>query len=165
MLLSLFPNVLFAKAYYAGKKEMIEKAEAIIIIEITNIENVTKKGQHWIYGQKAIGTVEKTLKGDIQNDIVIYGMEDFICAQCRFEKGRFLLFLCKDNDLWAGSNWQLGIRPIKNGKIDWFKNDESRFDMEEKSFVDVIKEIENIIENNRITRQSTGPNSPPSAAP
>ncbi len=145
ILLILLPTILFAKAYFAGKREMVEKAEVIAIIEIVNTEGVEKKGQHWTYRQKVIGAVEKTLKGNIQDDIIIYGMENFICAQCRFEKGRFLLFLQKDNGFWIGSNWHLGIRQIKDGKIDWFKHDESPFDMEEKSVQEVTQEIENIL--------------------
>ncbi len=124
---------------------MIKKAEAIAIVEIVNTQKVKKKGQHWTYGQKAIGTVEKTLKGNIQDGIVIYGLEDFICAHCRFEKGRFLLFLQKDNDFWTGSNWHLGIRPIKDGEMDWFKNDTSPFDMEKKSLEEVTQEIKSIL--------------------
>lgn len=146
-LLILLPTILFAEASYAGKKEMIEKAEAIAIVEIVNTEKVKTKGQHWTYSQKAIGTVEKTLKGNIQDGdgIVIYGLEDFICAQCRFEKGRFLLFLQKDNYFWTGSNWHLGIRAIKDEEIDWFKNDTSPFDMEKRSLEEVTQEIESIL--------------------
>ena len=71
-------NSAFAKAYFAGKKEMIEKAECIAIVNIDKIEKVQKKGQHWTYHQKASGTIEKTLKGDASGIIEIFGMEDFI---------------------------------------------------------------------------------------
>ncbi len=124
---------------------MVEKAEAIAIIEILNTEIVEKRGQHWTYRQKAIGIVKKTLKGNIPDDIIIYGMETFICAQCQFEKGRFLLFLQRDNDFWIGSNWHLGIRQIEDENIDWFKSDTSSFEMEQQPLKDVILDIQNIL--------------------
>ena len=48
----------FAKAYYAGKKEMIQKAECIAIVNITRVEKADKKGKPWTYRQKASATVE-----------------------------------------------------------------------------------------------------------
>lgn len=149
VLVSLFSSAVLAKAYFAGKKEMIKKAEAIAVVEIVKTEEVEQKGKHWTYRQKATGMVKESLKGNIQGNIVIYGMEDFICAQCRFEKGRFLLFLGKDNNFWVGSNWQVGIRSIKNDKVDWFKNDISRFETEQKPLKEVILEIQNILKENK----------------
>lgn len=96
-----------------------------------------------------MGKVKESLKGDIQGDIVIYGMEDFICAQCRFEEGLFLLFLRKDNSFWVGSNWQVGIRLIKDDKVDWFKNDSSPFETEQKPLQEVILDIQNILKENK----------------
>ncbi len=145
ILLIIIPTQLFAEAYFAAKKEMVERAEAIAIIEILNTEKVEKKGQHWAYRQKVIGTVEKTLKGNIPADIIIYGMETFICAQCRFEKGRFLLFLQRENDFWIGSNWHLGIRQINDGKTDWFMDDTSPFKMQQQPLKEVILDIQNTL--------------------
>ena len=47
---------------------------------------------------------------------------------------------------WVGSNWHLGIRPITNNKTQWFKDDETRFEMQETPLEDVIKEINAVIE-------------------
>jgi hypothetical protein len=140
----------FAKAYFAGKREMIERAEAIAIVEIVETEEVKQRGTYWTYSQKAMGIVKESFKGDIQGNIVIYGMEDFICAQCRFEKGLFLLFLRKeDNNFWVGSNWQVGIRSIKDDKVDWLKNDTSPFETEQKPLKEVILEIQNVLKENK----------------
>ena len=38
ILLILIPTQLFAEAYFAAKKEMVERAEVIAIIEILNTE-------------------------------------------------------------------------------------------------------------------------------
>ncbi len=56
-------NPAFGKARYAGKLEMIREAEFIAVVEINNIEETEKNGSYWTYNQKAIGTIEKVLKG------------------------------------------------------------------------------------------------------
>lgn len=139
--LVLFPSTLPGKAYYAGKKEMIEKAEAIAIVKITHVERVDKKGSYWTYHQRAMGIVEKSLKGTIRDSTEIYGMENFICAKCEFHEGLFLLFLRKDGGFWVCSNWHLGIRAIKAGQVEWFKNEAAPFESEERSLEEVIREI------------------------
>jgi hypothetical protein len=128
----------FSKARYAGKEEMIQEAEFIAIVTITGVEAAEKKAKTWTYRQKAMATVERRLKGDAADKIEIYGMETFICAQCRYEKGRFILFLRKDEGLWVGSNWQLGIRPIKKGNVAWFND-------EQVPLSKVVEEIETVL--------------------
>jgi hypothetical protein len=136
----------FAKAYYAGKKEMIQKAEAIVVVNITKTESFQKQGKPWMYSQRAIGNVEQTHKGNVTGAIEIYGMESFICARCEYKTGRFLLFLRRgDEDFWHGANWHLGIRSIANGKVDWFKDDKSLFEMTPQPLTDVLKEIESVL--------------------
>lgn len=148
--LLLIASVVYAKAYYAPKNEMIEKAEIIAVVDITEIKDVKIKGEHWTYGQKATGKVEQLLKGKIPSKITIYGMENFICAQCRYEVGKFLVFLKHDNDLLVGSNWQFSIRPIKNDKVEWYKKDaDDRFDLEYLPLSEVLKELKSKIEQDQ----------------
>jgi hypothetical protein len=135
----------FAKAYYARKKDMIKEAEAIVIAEITKVEDSENVGKPWSYRQKASATVKHCLKGEAKGEIEIYGMETFICAQCRYKKGNFILFLRKKEDFWVGSNWHLGIRPIANNKTQWFKDDETHFELKETSLTDVINEIDAVV--------------------
>ncbi len=154
---ALAMNAAQAKAYFAGKREMIEKAEAIAIVNIEKVEAVKKKAKGWTYSQRAIGTVERPLKGDLKGQIEIYGEEDFICARCSYGKGRFLLFLRKDGGLWTGSNWHLGIRPIKDGKVQWFKDDRADFDNDYKVVFehqelpldDVVAEIQRMLKEEK----------------
>ena len=135
----------FAKAHYANKKDMIKEAECIVVVNITDVEKAEKKGASWTYRQKVSATVEQCLKGDTKGNITIYGLENFICAQCRYKKGHFVLFLRKNNNLWVGSNWHLGIRPIKDDKVEWFKDDKAIFDMKEIPLDKVIDEINTIV--------------------
>ena len=140
-----------AKAYYAGRTEMIQKAEAIVIVTITGVEDTERKGSHWTYRQRAIASVERCLKGKLEGQIEIHGMETFICAQCRYQKGRFILFLRSDGELWVGSNWHLGIRPISGDKVEWPSGDERRFEMTEVPLSDVVVEI-----SARVAEQRSG---------
>jgi hypothetical protein len=139
----------FAKAYFAPKKEMIRNADCIVIVEITKVEALKQKGEHWTFGQKATATVKRCLKGSVKGEIEIRGMESFKCAQCRYEKGRFLLFLSKGKGFWTGSNWQLGIRPITKDKVQWFKDDKARREMKATPLADVIAEIEKVMKKGK----------------
>ena len=139
----------FAKARYAQKKDMIKEAECIAVVNITKVEEENKKEKSWTYRQKASATIEQCLKGDVKGSIAIYGMEDFICAQCRYEKGRFILFLRKDGSLWVGSNWHLGIRPIKEKHVQWFKDDRAFFEMKDTPLDHVIDEIKTVVKEQK----------------
>ena len=134
------------KVSHVGKVEMVRMAECIAIVNVTEIQEVRQRGPLWIYQQKALGTIEQCLKGGVAGRINVYGMEAIVCAPARCEKGRFLLFLQKDGDLWHSVNWQLGIRPIKEGKVQWFGSGESQLGMTEVPLTEVLSEIAGIRE-------------------
>ena len=140
-----FASLCFSKAYFAPKKEMIQKTECIVLVEITKVEKATEKGKTWTYSQRASATVKQCFKGDVKGTIEIFGMENFACAQCQYTQGTFILFLRKDEGFWSCSNWHLGIRPVKGEKVEWFKNDENPFEMKEATIADVIQEIAVVI--------------------
>ena len=105
---------------------MIETAEAIAVVEITGVEKASVKGKTWTYGQKASAKVEKVLKGKLSGSEFLYGDEDFICARCHFETGRYLVFLDRDGALWTGNNWHLSACKITGDskeKVEWFDED------------------------------------------
>lgn len=116
-------EVAFGKAYYAPKNEMISKSDAIAIVEVYDVKPEGFKGKHWEYKQAAYVMVERTLKGNVSGQIKVFGEENFICERCMFSKGRFLAFLRQDGERWACSNWYLSLRPIKDGKVDWYSSD------------------------------------------
>ncbi len=133
-----------AKARFAGKEEMVREAEAIVVVTITKVEKAEAKGKHWTYAQKA--TVEQCLKGGLTGAVDIYGQEDFICARCDYKPGRFLLFLRKDGGLWSGSNGHLGIRPVKEEKVVWFKPGGNLFETSDQPLADVLAEIRKLLD-------------------
>ena len=133
---------LSARASFQTKKEMIEQADAIAVITISDVRDTNTKGKGWAYRKKGTAKVESTLKGKLPDQFVIYGHESFRCAHCPLSKGRFLAFLKKDGDLWAGANWHLSLRLIRDGKVEWYPSDEQLFPMSFQDLETVISSIE-----------------------
>lgn len=134
----------FGKAAFYGKKETIEKSEAIAIVNITKVEMARVKRGGWTYSERAHATVERTLKGGLAGKATLHGGENFICAQVRYEPGRHLVFLRRDGDLWCGVNWHFGVRKIKKDKLDWFADDTS-LKLETAELNSVVEQIEAIL--------------------
>lgn len=150
LVLSLAANA-HAKAAYKGKVQMIETAEVIAVVDITGLEKVSVKGKGWTYGQRASGKVENVLKGTLPKRVSLYGDENFICARCHFEVGRYLVFLDRDGELLTGSNWHLSIRKISGDseeKVEWF-DDRKMFEKKEAPLADVLKEIKGVLEKSK----------------
>lgn len=137
---SLSPDC-FAKAYFQTKEEMIERAEAIAIVSIGEVESVEQQGKHWTYRQRSKVWVKSVLKGKLPDEFVLYGAETFICAQCSLDTGSFIVFLKKDGDLWTGSNWHLSLRKINKDKVDWYVANDNRYEIAPAPLEKVIKEI------------------------
>lgn len=135
----------FAKAYFKTKEQMISSAAVIAIVDIDEVRESETAGQHWTYRQEAVAKVESVLKGELPPEIILHGLENFICARCELIEGSSIVFLNKDGDLWVGSNWHLSIRPISNNNVSWFDSDESRHNMIETNLNQVIQEIRNTL--------------------
>jgi hypothetical protein len=142
----------FAKAYFQTKQEMIKKAEAIAIVTILEVQSTQTKGGHWTYAQAGTAKVEQVLKGKLPDQFTLHGSEDFICARCPIAKGRFLAFLKQDGDLWAGSNWQSSLRPIEGDRVEWYVEDQNRYEFKLVPIEDVIAEIRAILDQAREKR-------------
>ena len=139
-LCSLSPQV-FAKAYFQTKNEMIERAEAIAIVEISAIQDSDAKSKVWSYRTKGAVKVEEVIKGNLPQEFTLYGAETFTCASCPIVKGRFIAFLKKNGDLWTGSNWHLSLRPIKGDMVEWYVADDNRYEMKPTALNSVLAEI------------------------
>jgi hypothetical protein len=139
-------SIVHAKARYLGKTEMIQSATAIAVVDITSVETSDTQGKSWTYREKATARVEEVLKGSLPKEITLYGNETFICAQCRFEKGKALVFLRKDEDLWVGSNWHLSSLAIRENQVEWFESGENYSKLVKTHFTKVLEEIRKILE-------------------
>jgi hypothetical protein len=144
LILLALPGVVQARAYYAPKAEMIQRAEVIALVQILMVEKTDTKRKSWTYRQKATARVEQVLKGKVPQEITLYGQEDFICGQCRFAPGRYLLFLKRDEDLLVGSNWQFSIRPITGDQVEWYAGDKS-LELKPAPLAGVLQEIRRLL--------------------
>lgn len=129
-----------AKAAYSSLDQMIVNSELIAIVDVKKIDKVEKKGSSFTYNQMASADVNQILKGTAPKQIAMYGGENFICASCRFEPGRVLVFLNHDRDMLIGSNWHLSVRPIKNDALDWFDGDNFH-SLKSAKLADVVQQI------------------------
>ena len=138
----LSSGVVFAKAYFSPKDEMLERASVIAVVDIIKVEDFSEKGKTWTYKQKITAKVEQVIKGDLGKEIHIYGGETFICAQCHYESGKTLVFLRRDGDFWVCSNWHFSNRPIKDDMVEWYKiGSDNIYELEYQPLNDVLKEI------------------------
>lgn len=154
------------KAYFFKRTELVEKSLVIAIIELGDpgpskanagadpfVDQA--KGKTWTYQKSSKASVVRKIKGEIPADFVLHGDEAFICAQCRLSKGRFLAFLQKDMDLWVGTNWHLSLRPIKDGKIEWYDGEDLTKPMKFQPEKVVIEEVEKLLrESSKIENHS-----------
>ena len=112
-----------AKAAYQTPQVMIANSQAIALVQIDRIEATQTKGENWTYGQKATAHVERTLKGQLPATLTLLGDENFICARCHFETGRFLVFLKREKADWAGVNYQPSARKVEEEQVNWSNTD------------------------------------------
>ena len=120
---SIMEPVSLAKAAYQSKTQMITNSEYIAVVNVTAVHKVDRKGFNWTYSNEADASLEKSLKGKLPKSFKIYGGENFICAHVELGTGKYLVFLNRSGDLLIGSNWHLSVRPIKDGKIEWFDSE------------------------------------------
>jgi hypothetical protein len=135
----------FAKAYFQTETELVTQATAIAVIEIAEPKLTEQKGTDWTYRQTATAKVLNRIKGNLPDDITVFGDETFICAQCHLVAGRYLAFLRLDGELWVGVNWHLSLRPVKADLIEWYATPEQRFPMTFQPTDSVLKRVRHII--------------------
>jgi len=152
VLLPAFASIAHAKAAFAAKAEMVQRSAAIAVVNITRVDPAAVKGQHWTYRQLATARVESVLKGDLRagDPISLHGEEDFICAQCRFAPGRYLVFLNQDSGLWVGSNWHLSVRPINTDAkgeqtVEWYADDKRTLELKSQPLADVLADVRTLL--------------------
>jgi|AntRauTorckE6833_2_1112554.scaffolds.fasta_scaffold07864_2 hypothetical protein len=148
----------FAKPIILTRSEMISKATVIAIVRLEEPKEAQSggsgrdpfaaSGDSLSYSQQANVHVEKLLKGKISNEFTLYGEATFEQAPS-LSKGRFLVFLSQDGELWACNNWQLSLRPIKDTEVEWYESDEARLPMQFQKLQDVVLQVEAALEEKK----------------
>jgi hypothetical protein len=139
---------LFAKPYFAGAQEMVQGSVAIAILDISKVEAVEAKGDHWTYRERAQATVDRTFNGSLPRQVQLFGNETFICEQVRFQPGRYLVFLRKDGEKLVGANWHLSVRPIKDGQVEWYSG-KQRLDLSWQPLSAVVEQVSEMIKQSK----------------
>ena len=134
----LLPAAAHAKAYFAPKAEMISNSVVIAVVDITEVKSLERNAQ---YGDQFVtATVKQTLAGKVGTKINFRVPCFFPCAITQVTNGTYLVFLSKDKQGLQGCNWHLSYRPVKDGKIEWYKND-SPNELEWRADEEVLKEV------------------------
>ena len=142
--IAILPVVAHAKAYFAPKEEMISNSVVIAIVEITDVKSLQPNVQ---YGnQQASATVKQALSGTTGTNIVFRVPCFYPCAITQVTNGTYLVFLSKGKHGLQGNNWHLSYRPVKDGRIEWYKPD-SPYHLEWKPKEDILKEVKRIKES------------------
>ncbi|MFN0129497.1 MAG: hypothetical protein ACKV19_22755 [Verrucomicrobiales bacterium] len=134
-----------AKAYFQTESELVTQSTAIAIIELSDPVDSDQKGGTWTYRKSASAKVIDRVAGTIPDTFTLFGDETFICAQCHLVAGRYLAFLRRDGDLWAGANWNLSLRPLKENMIEWYTAPERRFPMTFQPRANVIGRVRELL--------------------
>lgn len=110
-----------AEGGYHPPSEMIRRSQFIAIIVIDHVALLPKtEHPRWWFGQRAHAVVERNIKGALPHAIDIYGDENFVCQQTELSPGRYLAFLVEDRGRLHSSNYQMGIRPIRDDRVEWY---------------------------------------------
>lgn len=163
-----------AAALVQSRSELVVGATVIAIVDIqepeaakplkdfdysSKVDPMTDgaRGKEWSYSTQAKTTVLTLIKGEAPKNFILYGGESFICAQCTLAKGKYLAFLRKDGNCWAGSNWQASLRPIKDDQVEWFVLDDRSQPMKFQKLDKVIEAIRVVLKKQE-SEQGVAPN-------
>jgi len=130
----LLPVTAHGKAYFAPKAEMISNSVVIAVVDITEVKSLVPNEQ------LVTATVKQTLAGKVDTIINFRVPCFYPCAIARVTKGTYLVFLSKDKQGLQGCNWHLSYRPVKDGRIEWYKIN-SRHELEWRAIADVLQEV------------------------
>ena len=109
-----------AEGGYCQPDEMIRRSDHIAIITIERVVPLPKTEWPWAYGQLAHARVEREIKGALPPTVDLYGEENFVCQTTQLSPGRFLAFLRLDRTKLHSCNYQMGIRPIRGKRVEWY---------------------------------------------
>lgn len=136
-------------AVFYDEATLVKQAEAIAVVDLGTPRGnpptgARSPGEMWRYTIVAPATTITVIQGTLPENFDFFGGEDFVCARCIPSKGRFLVFLRKDGEKWVGANWQFSLRPIKDGKIDWYeKGEQLKFSSQDEA--EVIARVKGLI--------------------
>lgn len=149
----LLPFAAHAKAYFAPKTEMVSNSTVVAVVEITEVKAL-EPNVH--YGDQQVSAkVQETLAGSAGDRLAFRVPCFFPCAITQVTNGTYLVFLAMGKDGLQGNNWQLSYRPVKDGKIEWYKADPPH-ELEWRDRETVLNEVRKLIKASPATGGTVG---------
>jgi len=141
LLMAMAASSAVAKAYFAPRDVMIEKAEVIAVVDFTEVKTVPGSERVTIgIKQEVTATVQQVLKGEARSPLSIQIPTFVPCAVVSVSKGPHLVFLTRRLGKLAGSNWHYSYRPIKDGRVLWYTG-ETQLTLKEQELPAVLRQI------------------------
>jgi hypothetical protein len=129
------------------EKELISGASTIIVAEFISF---SEKAESFYKIQKGEFRVTQVVKGNSVKTVTVSGSSQPICTpKVMFtgkEKGRYLLLLRREGDLYYPVNGYFGMIQIKEGKVDWFIQGSEETISRERKPLDLERVIQKIKE-------------------
>ena len=135
---------LHAKAAFYSEDQLVERADAIAVIELDAPVACRIESSIWTYQQMAKARVVEPIAGKLPANLMLHGDGSFICGQCPLAKGRYLAFLTKVDTQWTGTNWHLSLRPIRDGKIEWYAHPKSPHELKFQDAKTVLNRVRSL---------------------
>jgi hypothetical protein len=108
--------------------EQIANAEVIAVVDVGPVKASERTLQDTTWHQQATATVEKLLKGEIPKTFTLYADTRKKCLpDSRLRPGKCLVSIKNRGQadaIWTTANAEMGIRPVVDGKIEWFATGE-----------------------------------------
>lgn len=134
----LLPVAAHARAFFAPKEEMISNSVVVAVVDITDVKSLEPNAMQG--DQQVQATVKETIAGQPGTNLMFRVPSFYPCAVTQVTNGTYLVFLSKGQHGLQGNNWHLSYRPVKDGKIEWYKSD-SPYELEWKPKEDVLREV------------------------
>jgi len=130
----------FGRAYFAPKREMIAKSQVIAIVQITDV--ISLEPEKRLGDRRARATIREVLKGAIEKgkEMEFTVPCFFPCAITEVSTGEYLVFLSEEQGQLQGNNWHLSYRPIRDGKVEWYRDDTS-YELVQTELDKVVQEV------------------------
>jgi hypothetical protein len=135
-------TALFADIEIVGKKEMLQQADLIAIVDIQELTSTDKTKAY--ADLIATAHVAQTLKGETKGEIKFRIERWFPCAAFDVSTGRHLVFLKKgEKNEYAGANWYMSYLYLGGKTAKWY--DDKGTGVDDKSPEELVKEVMSLI--------------------
>lgn len=126
--------------------EQITASEVIALVNVGPVRPAGKSLKDTTWHQQATATVEKILKGNIPKTFTLYADTRKKCLpDATLQEGKCLVSIENRGGadaIWSTANASMGIRPVVNGRVEWFSTGDK---LQVLPLSEVLSRIEKLI--------------------